>query len=352
MEWCGRRRDGACCLPRGHGGWPGRTVADAKIDRWVTNWGLEWRAFETHSPGLIYDRRDAGRKVLTNGLLVAAVLSAVGMLFSFVPVDVESTQFTHDYARAPYITAYWLTYLAGVNYLLIGLVRLVGRYARLCTQDWLRLGLQLVAAGGVFGIAYWCHWAAYLLLRKADVATPTSLDVIGYLTAPAAVILVVVGSTLPAIGPRTHLPSPSAWRRDYSTYRKLYPLWRDLTSAVPESCCTSADGGKSPTPSGCATCRTAYTGGWLRFSTASSSSITLGTGGSRRACRRLRRRCGNENQQNLAAIRRRPARRPAYCRVHRTGIRSSRYLQRGRMARAGRRGLRQDLPGAHGGADR
>ena len=83
-------------------------------------------------------------------MLVVTVLSAVGMLFVLAPVDVESTSFTHDYAQAPYITAYWLTYLAGVNYLLVGMVRLVSRYGRLCTQDWLRLGLQLVAAGGVF----------------------------------------------------------------------------------------------------------------------------------------------------------------------------------------------------------
>jgi hypothetical protein len=183
---------------------------------------------------LVHSLDEAKRKVLLNGVAVAALLIVVGVLFALAPVDVESTEFTTVYADAPFIGGYWLTYLVGINYLLADMVRLVIRYARLCGSDWLRLGLQLVAAGGSFGIAYWCHWAAYLLLRRADIEVPLALAVSGSIAAPVAVILVVVGSVLPALGPRTHWPTPRAWREDNKTYRKLFPLWSALTGVTPE----------------------------------------------------------------------------------------------------------------------
>jgi hypothetical protein len=49
-----------------------------------------------------------------------------------------------------------------------------------------------------------------------------------------AVTFVVLGSIVPALGPRVGLPTPYAWWAALRHYRQLHPLWRALTAAAPE----------------------------------------------------------------------------------------------------------------------
>jgi hypothetical protein len=184
---------------------------------------------------LIYPRDAAFRKVVTRGLLVVATVAVMGTFFGLAPVDREvPQQFTTTYADAPYIIPYWVTFLITVNVILIDMVRLVLRYAKRSNREHLRFGLQLVAVGGVFGVGYWCHWIAYLLLRQAGVPKQPALHAFGTVCEMAAIIFTVTGSTVPALGPRIGLRTPTAWWNDYRHYRQLYPLWHAVTTVTPE----------------------------------------------------------------------------------------------------------------------
>jgi len=49
-----------------------------------------------------------------------------------------------------------------------------------------------------------------------------------------ALAFCVLGSTVPAVGPRLRLPTPYSWLASLRDYRQLYPLWRELAAAAPE----------------------------------------------------------------------------------------------------------------------
>jgi hypothetical protein len=159
----------------------------------------------------------------------------MAVFFVLAPVDQEAPQtFTATYAGAPYIVPYWVTFLVAVNLLLGDMVRLVARYANLSPKEHLRLGLHLITVGGSFAVAYWCYWSAYLVLRLAERPVPSGLSTAGRICMFAALAFCVLGSTVPALGPRVGLPTPYAWLASLSDYRQLYPLWRALATAVPE----------------------------------------------------------------------------------------------------------------------
>jgi uncharacterized protein DUF6545 len=184
---------------------------------------------------LIYERSAAWRRTWVGGVLVAVAVTAMAVFFVLAPVDQEAPQtFTATYAGAPYIVPYWVTFLVAVNLLLGSMVRLVARYANRSPKEHLRLGLHLITVGGSFAVAYWCYWSAYLVLRLAERPVPSGLSTAGRICMFAALAFCVLGSTVPALGPRVGLPTPYAWLASLSDYRQLYPLWRALATAVPE----------------------------------------------------------------------------------------------------------------------
>jgi hypothetical protein len=184
---------------------------------------------------LIYERPAAWRRTWAGGALVTVTVTAMAVFFALAPVDREAPQtFTATYAGASYIVPYWVTFLVAVNLLLGDLVRLVARYANRSPKEHLRLGLHLITVGGSFAVAYWCYWSAYLVLRLAERPVPSGLSTAGRICMFAALAFCVLGSTVPALGPRVGLPTPYAWLASLRDYRQLYPLWRALATAVPE----------------------------------------------------------------------------------------------------------------------
>lgn len=184
---------------------------------------------------LIYPRPAARRRVLAWGLLVAVTVALMATFFALAPVDRDVPQeFTKVYADAAWIVPYWVVFLFSVDVMLIDMVRLVLRYAKRTSREHLRFGLQLVAIGGTLGVLYWCQWVTYLVLRHNGVQPPAALHSFGTVCEMGGLILVVIGSTYPAIGPRTRLRTPTGWWGDVRRYRRLYPLWHALTSATPE----------------------------------------------------------------------------------------------------------------------
>lgn len=184
---------------------------------------------------LIYERSAAWRRTWVGGALVAVATTAMAVFFGLAPVDQEAPQmFTATYAGAPYIVPYWVTFLVAVNLLLGDMVRLVARYANRSPREHLRLGLHLITVGGSFAVAYWCYWSAYLVLRLAERLVPSGLSTAGRICMFVALAFCVLGSTVPAVGPRLRLPTPYSWLASLRDYRQLYPLWRELAAAAPE----------------------------------------------------------------------------------------------------------------------
>lgn len=184
---------------------------------------------------LICPKPAARRQTWAHGGLVLVSVTAMAIFFGLAPVDQEAPQtFTTVYAEAPYIVPYWVSFLVAANYLLGDMVRLVARYAARSPGEHLRLGLQLIAVGGSFGVAYWCYWIAYLVVRNSGMSVPAGIRTAGHVCMFAAIVFCLAGSTVPALGPRVGLPTPYAWWASLRDYRQLYPLWRTLATAAPE----------------------------------------------------------------------------------------------------------------------
>ncbi|MEV6651989.1 MAB_1171c family putative transporter [Streptomyces sp. NPDC051219] len=161
----------------------------------------------------------------------AATMVALTVLFAFMPRETEAEEFFESSAGSGTATVYlmvWFTYLgtamASATWLFWG----SSRHAR---AGWLRTGLRLLGTGTAAGVAYSLTRAVYLLLRLADVVDAGSDAGVSTLTDTMkhlAIGLILIGSSVPAMG--------VAWRtgRHWLYFRRLAPLWTDLTAAVPE----------------------------------------------------------------------------------------------------------------------
>src|SRR5258708_16630747 len=93
-----------------------------------------------------------GRVVRRNGLFLVVTLVLMAGLFLTARLPREALNFPADYGTAPQILAYRLVYLIYVALTEVTVARLSWQYAHVATAPSLRLGLRLVAAGGVAGL--------------------------------------------------------------------------------------------------------------------------------------------------------------------------------------------------------
>ncbi|MFG2059412.1 MAB_1171c family putative transporter [Micromonospora sp. NPDC048930] len=176
----------------------------------------------------------AQRMLRRRGILVLATLVVATYFFSRIPADTNTTRFTTVYADAPFINHYWITYLVAVNVLQADIARLFMTYSFKSTRESLRIGLRVIAVGVLIGSLYWVHWIVFLVVQNSTGETPAWLDVWGSVAAVGAVLLVVIGSTIPVWGRRVGLKGPlTAWR-EFRALRQLKPLWQALTSELPD----------------------------------------------------------------------------------------------------------------------
>ncbi|MBL1098724.1 MAB_1171c family putative transporter [Streptomyces coffeae] len=162
------------------------------------------------------------------------VVAAVGVVWAVAvtgfavgrPDAVEHPRdFSTAYADEPGVVLFLVLYLAIFGSGLAGLGVLCPRYAATLRGSWLARGLRVLAAGCWLGLGYCAckligfvfSWAGRELYWLSNGVAP--------LTASVAALLVLAGFALPAGGPRA-----SAWRR----FRRLRPLWREVTAQAPE----------------------------------------------------------------------------------------------------------------------
>ncbi len=116
------------------------------------------------------------------------------------------------------------------------LIALARRYAPLArTRPALFLGLHLLALAGWVALAYVVYERAWAATRRLDLPFPVPDPVLTKEVLIATSIgLLLVGATLPAWGPHIGVPAMYGWATRYLACRRLYPLWRDLSRAVPD----------------------------------------------------------------------------------------------------------------------
>ena len=202
----------------------------------IAIWGVQDFLVHLHWPRAASDAPAPVAGLSIHTWLLGAALTTMAVLFVLAPVHAPTTDFWVQYSDEPMMLAYRLTYLAYLGAGLVTVVRLCPRYARLTTQPTVALGLRLSAVGGAIGLVYVGHEASYALLRGMGVTYPLEGIVdpgrLRELLITAALVPLLIGSTMPAWGERVGLASALAalgrWISEYRAYRQLYPLWRDL----------------------------------------------------------------------------------------------------------------------------
>ncbi|MFE9253902.1 MAB_1171c family putative transporter [Streptomyces sp. NPDC006879] len=162
---------------------------------------------------------------------VGTTMTALTVLFAFVPRQTETTDFFDSSAGSATATAYLLVWLAYLATAMAVATWLFWGSSRQAGAGWLRAGLRLLGAGTAVGVMYALSRAGYLVLRLTGAVTPHSDAVTSTVTDTmkhASIGLILIGSSVPALG--------VAWRaaRHWWYLRALRPLWHDLTGAVPE----------------------------------------------------------------------------------------------------------------------
>ncbi|MDP9417168.1 MAG: hypothetical protein M3P48_04905, partial [Actinomycetota bacterium] len=114
-------------------------------------------------------------------------------------------------------------------------IRLCWRYAPLADRELLATGLRIVATGCALGLAYIAYKGIYLAIRAAGGSASTEAEAtVARLLALAGLTLIIVGTTLPAWGPRLRPLALHRWFRAYVAHQRLYPLWSALYQSTPE----------------------------------------------------------------------------------------------------------------------
>jgi hypothetical protein len=182
-----------------------------------------------------YPEAAARPRVRRRAWALVATLAPMATLFGLGQVHHETLDFIGRYGTATPILVYWLLFLAYLGLALVDVVRLAWRWAGLTDRAVLRLGLRLTGAGAGTGLLYVGYDLLFLAASQLDRAHLLGdQPLITQALIAAAVVLIVLGSTMPAWGPRVGLPRLLRWASRYRAHRRLYPLWRRLCQAVPE----------------------------------------------------------------------------------------------------------------------
>lgn len=185
---------------------------------------------------LNYPERPLWPRVRSSGMIALAILATMAVLFVAAPVDgEEAADFTGRYAQEPTIRVYRAVFLGYLAYTAIEFIRLSWRYAGRTTRALLFLSEHLLIAGASLGLAYILHEISRILFSLAGLAYPVP-DAAGItaLLLAGALVLMIVGSTLPTWGRYVGAEYPARWLAGYRTYRQLYSLWHAISNAFPE----------------------------------------------------------------------------------------------------------------------
>jgi hypothetical protein len=181
---------------------------------------------------LLRDPRAARRTMRRSTVVAVAALALMAVLFTTAPVEGPTRDFAATYGREPLFLAYLLVYLGYLSVALSGVLSLTRRYARHTERVFLRVGLRLMGLGAMCGLLYVGYKATYfllLLMRHRSFGVESDISTA---LAAAAALLVTVGATIPAWGPP--LARISQRFSQWHAYRRLRPLWGDLSAVAPD----------------------------------------------------------------------------------------------------------------------
>ncbi|MCD0485219.1 hypothetical protein LO771_23240 [Streptacidiphilus sp. ASG 303] len=162
--------------------------------------------------------------------LTVSALAALTTFFALSPRLQETDAFFEDYDGSAFPALYMTVFT-----LYIGMAMTVATWlflgsSRAARGAWLRSGLRLLGAGTAVGIAYAVQRAVFLVmltLGHDQLDTKGSEDSLSVLLKTVSILLILLGSCLPPISVLVRAA------RDWRSLRRLEPLWRGLTSAVP-----------------------------------------------------------------------------------------------------------------------
>lgn len=177
----------------------------------------------TGQPRLRVGAWSAGYSAL---IVTLAVLFVLGR-----PDDAEHPiDFDAHHAAYPVLAEFLLLYYGGFAVAMVSTVALTCRYSRMAAggRPWLARGLRCTAWGAGLGASY-CGLKVIAVVGIMGGARTESLSTVwAPLSATAGALLIAVGLSLPRFAPR----ADAALGRVLA-FRRLYPLWRLLTGAVP-----------------------------------------------------------------------------------------------------------------------
>lgn len=180
-------------------------------------------------------RGDAGPRVRTRVVVLVLALAAMISFFLVAAPGAEDVKYLSRHGASAGLFEFRLVYLAYLAFAFGDIVRLCTRFARLAGEPLLTLGLRLVAAGGVVGVGYAAVNAlSVLAARDGATGRVDALQSLSKGLIVVATLLVVVGSTLPAWGPRVGLRDPGRGRRAQRQAARLEPLWAALREELPD----------------------------------------------------------------------------------------------------------------------
>ena len=210
---------------------PGTTWVLANCLTLVSGLAAQASFLHTANPG-----EAAVRKVRARLWLTVAVI--VGIVILFLTVKSNYAEFHAKEGTAqqvPATGAHSYLYVVYLAVLAAGGTQAALAYAAIADRFCLRVGLRITAAGMAVAFLYGVTKVVGMVGYQLGLlpAGKSAESVIGTLFT-VAILLVLVGFTLPAWGPRAGLDTVADWSALGVTYYRLYPLWDALLEAFPD----------------------------------------------------------------------------------------------------------------------
>lgn len=179
-----------------------------------------------HAPAAA--RAPAARRVLLNGTAVTAMT----LIFLTADRPAGGVEAVATHLADPGLLEFRLTYLAFLGWALADIARLCWRFAALADDRLLAVGLRTIAAGCLSALGYVATSGLQVLAAARQ--DPRALELTQTLAEALiaiAALLVLAGSSLPAVGPRLGLRTG---RTPDEHTDHVVALWRALTQALPD----------------------------------------------------------------------------------------------------------------------
>jgi hypothetical protein len=147
-----------------------------------------------------------------------------------VGTEQRSPHYLLQNAHRPLVAIYGFLYVATLLVTLAEITRMCLRYSRVAGCRWLQRGLRTTAIGAViYSVTVWSRGFSLVAVHLG--LSPLEWELLTPAAVGIGIPLVIAGLTMPCWGP--HVSDLCLLWNNYRTYRRLYPLWRDLYQASP-----------------------------------------------------------------------------------------------------------------------